>query len=112
MRKLLLLPILALALAGCGSSSITGKITTAGTTISIVLTGDSSAIANAKASALSDKTTGGEISDGDTHVGNKICEFDTSNDKDHKTIHVTVYSSKADPSLNAMCDSIKSTALY
>lgn len=112
MRKLLLLPILALALTACGQSSITGKISANGNNIYIVLTGDSSAIANAKASAVADKNSAGQVSDGDTHQGNKVCEFDSSNDKDHKSIHVTIYTTKSDPSLNSMCDSVKSSALY
>ena len=106
MRRLLsgLMLLLVAGLAGaCGSSTKTITLTesVSGQTISLVASGDSSTIDAEKAGAAN---SGGTITDGDTHTGDKICETDV-NDQG-KTFHVVVYSTVSLPATT--CDQMKS----
>jgi hypothetical protein len=100
LRRAMVVPVIfaALAVAGCGSSSITVKESFGSQSISIVASGDSSTIAAEKAGAPA-----GSVSDGDNHSGNKICESDVTDNG--RSFHVVLYSTTSLPSTT--CDSFK-----
>ncbi len=70
----------ALLLAGCGAASATppsAAITVLSTapTASIVVTGDSTALAKLKAKVQTQLSSGETVVDGDQHSGNHVCGF-------------------------------------
>jgi len=88
-----------LALASCGSSTktVTLNYSNAGTTLSIVVSGDSNAIDGFKqgaAQSLASASSGNSAEvDGDQHTGNQVCQTDVTNSG--VTLHVVVYSNSS-----------------
>ena len=110
MRRALCSAVLAAVLFGltaCGDETITMSISVLGQSVSAVVTGSSDAINQAKSqinTAISGLGTV-QVSDGDHHQGNKVCETDVS--KNNLTYHVVIYSTSplATPTT---CDTIRS----
>jgi hypothetical protein len=85
-------------LAGCGNETVTASESSAGLTVSIVVTSDSTAIASLE-SSLKTSGAGATVSNGDNHTGNHVCGFNVS--KNGHTYQVDVYGSVPSSTCNA-----------
>lgn len=88
----------ALLLVGCGTSTITISNTDTGVPITIVVTGDSSAIPRLEHNLP--VISGASVQNGDDHVGSHFCGFSVS--KDGHTYQVDFYVERSGPVPNSL----------